>query len=264
MDGLNNRYHIVTRKLIYDKLNSNSKIEIQLPELDDNNKAVVILSGGLDSTILTHLLYHNCINPEKNITALSFNYNQRHNVELEKAKLTCNTLNINHHIIDIDFLSKIIAPVSALSGERLVDVPTIDQIEDPNQPITYVPFRNALFLMIAASFAESRDCKYIFIGAQSGDLYGYWDCTPDFMSSFNDLISLNRKHKIKLIAPFVRLSKADEISIGWRLGVDFSNTHTCYNGVDELGRSCGKCPTCTERLNNFAEVGLKDPLHYIE
>ena len=80
----------------------------------------------------------------------------------------------------------------------------------------------------------------------------------------NEVLKLNRKHNIKLVAPFVKMSKAEEIIIGDNLKVDFSNTHTCYNGVDEFGRSCGKCPTCTERLNNFAKVGIKDPIKYIE
>lgn len=235
-----------------------------IPIINKENKAVVILSGGLDSTILINLLHSSCESPSDNLYALSFCYNQRHKIELEKASKTCELLNIKHKIIPIEFFSDIIENVSALSGNKKINVPTMEQVTDTTQPITYVPFRNMLFLTLAASFAESNECKYISIGAQAGDLYGYWDCTPEFMDSFNEILSLNRKHKIKLVAPFVKLSKAQEIIIGTQLNVDFSNTHTCYNGVDKFGRSCGKCPTCVERLNNFAQVGIKDPIKYIE
>ena len=250
----------------YKILNSEeyTSFRLAIPTINDQNKGVVILSGGLDSTILTNLLHHYSTNPSENLYALSFCYNQRHKIELEKASKTCELLNIKHKIIHIEFLSDIIENVSALSGNKKIDVPTMDEVKDNSQPITYVPFRNMLFLTLAASFAESNDCKYILIGAQAGDLYGYWDCTSEFMSSFNEVLKLNRKHNIKLVAPFVKMSKAEEIIIGDNLKVDFSNTHTCYNGVDEFGRSCGKCPTCTERLNNFAKVGIKDPIKYIE
>lgn len=240
-----------------------SRIDINIPLINSNNKGIVILSGGLDSTILTNLLAYSADNPQENLIALSFNYNQRHKIELTKAAKTCELLEIQHKIINIDFFSDIIAKVSALSGNREVDVPNMDEVEDPTQPQTYVPFRNMLFLTLAASVAESNDCKSIFIGAQHGDLYGYWDCTPEFMIRFNRILALNRKHTITLYAPFVNLSKADEICIGHALNVNFANTHTCYRGVDELGRSCGTCPTCTERLNNFKEVGLTDPLPYM-
>ena len=240
------------------------KVTVRLPVINDDNKAIVILSGGLDSTILTNLLANVAYNPQQNLTALSFNYNQRHSVELTKAAKTCELLGIEHKILHLEFFSDLIANVSALSGQKIIDVPTMDQIEDPSQPQTYVPFRNQLFLTLAASMAESQDCKNVFIGAQSGDLYGYWDCTVDFIQHFNKLISLNRKYQIQVNAPFVNLSKADEICIGVALNVDFKNTHTCYNGVDIHGRSCGVCPTCTERLNNFRQLGLTDPIEYIK
>lgn len=259
-----NNYKVIEVDYQFPDSTEYTSFRFAIPKINNDNKAVVILSGGLDSTILTNLLHWSIKNPSDNLYALSFCYNQRHKVELEKASKTCELLNIKHKIIPIEFLSDIIENVSALSGNKKVDVPTMDEVKDNSQPITYVPFRNMLFLTLAASFAESNDCKYILIGAQAGDLYGYWDCTSDFMDSFNNVLKLNRKHKIELVAPFVNLSKAQEIIIGTNLNVDFSNTHTCYNGIDELGRSCGKCPTCTERLNNFAKVGIKDPIKYIE
>lgn len=239
------------------------EVTVRLPVINDDNKSIVILSGGLDSTILTNLLANVAYDPTNNLLAVSFNYNQRHKVELTKAAKTCELLHITHKIINIEFLSDLVANVSALSGQKIVDVPNMDQIEDPSQPQTYVPFRNQLFLTLAASLAESNDCKNIFIGAQSGDLYGYWDCSSTFMERFNQLISLNHKHQITIHAPFAKLSKADEICIGVALNVDFKNTHTCYRGVDVDGKSCGTCPTCTERLNNFRQLGLEDPIEYI-
>lgn len=241
----------------------NKQVVIRVPVINDDNKAIVILSGGLDSTILTNLLANVAYNSHNNLLALSFNYNQRHKIELTKAAKTCELLNIEHKIINIEFFSELIAKVSALSGSKIVDVPDMADVKDNTQPPTYVPFRNQLFLTLAASVAESNNCKSIFIGAQAGDLYGYWDCSEEFMNNFNKLISLNHKHQIKLYAPFVHLSKADELCIGVALNVDFTNTHTCYRGVDDKGRSCGTCPTCTERLNNFRKLGLEDPLPYI-
>ena len=249
------------KTLEFTKVNSSDLVTVELPEINADNKAVVIISGGLDSTILTNLLA-SVTNPD-NIVAISFDYNQRHKVELTKAATTCERLGISHTIISLPFFSELVKNVSALSGCKVVDVPNMADVEDNTQPPTYVPFRNTLFLTLAASVAESNNCKYIFIGAQAGDLYGYWDCSPAFMEQFNKLMSLNHKNHIELYAPFVNLSKADEIAIGYHLDVDFSNTHTCYRGVDENGRSCGTCPTCTERLNNFKAAGLIDPLEYV-
>ena len=242
-------------------VNPNEDVTVELPEINAENKGIIIISGGLDSTILTNLLVH-ATSPD-NLIAISFDYNQRHKVELERAKKTCEDLGIAHNIIQLHFFSEIVKNVSALSGCKVVDVPDMKDVEDHSQPPTYVPFRNTLFLTLAASVAESNNCKYIFIGAQAGDLYGYWDCSPEYMEQFNKLISLNHKNSIQLYAPFVKLTKADEIVIGDALNVDFANTHTCYRGVDEQGRSCGTCPTCTERLNNFKAAGLVDPLPYI-
>lgn len=248
---------------VFDAYPDKSQIIVNYPKIDNEHKAVVILSGGLDSTILTNMIVKTTDNAKDNVLALSFNYNQRHQIELTKAAKTCEMLGIEHKILHIEFFSDIIEKVSALSGNKKVDVPNMNEVTDPSQPVTYVPFRNQLFLTLAASVAESNGCNYIFYGAQAGDLYGYWDCTVEFMEKFNNLISLNRKHKIELCAPFVNLQKADEIIIGNLLNVDFSNTHTCYRGVDSEGRSCGTCPTCTERLNNFKIAGIKDPLPYI-
>lgn len=244
--------------------NGNETIKIDLPIIDEKHKAIVILSGGLDSTILTYLLHDHAIIPNMTLMALSFNYNQRHKIELEQAAKTCDKLKIEHKILNIEFFSDIIQEVSALSGNKKIDVPDLDQVTDICKPITYVPYRNQLFLTLAASVAESNYCSSIFIGAQAGDLYGYWDCTPIFIEEFNNLIHLNKNYRLSLYAPFVNLSKSQEIIIGNYLNVNFADTHSCYRGVDELGRSCGTCPTCQERLKNFKEVGIKDPLPYVK
>lgn len=220
---------------------------------------ISILSGGLDSTILTYKLVREFGN--NNVIALSYNYGQRHNIELEMAKKTCKELNIEHRIIDISFISDIIAPVSALSNKKLVNVPTIKEaIGDPQCP-SYVPYRNMLFCSMSFVFAESNNADEIYLGVQAVDAYGYWDTTPEFVESMNRVSTLNRKNKINLIAPFSHLKKVDEIKIGVDLGVKFENTWSCYKGDVDSG-CCGICPTCSERIMNFAKAGIKDPVPY--
>lgn len=129
---------------------------------------------------------------------------------------------------------------------------------DP-QPITYVPNRNMIFLALAAAFAESLGADAVFYGAQRHDLYGYWDTTPDFLERLNHVYALNRKTPVHIRAPFVHHSKADLLRIGLDLGVDYGQTWSCYRGET---LACGRCPTCAERLQAFAEVGVPDPLEY--
>ncbi len=222
---------------------------------DKTTPVVCILSGGLDSTILIYLLKRRY----ENVRAISFNYNQRHSFELECATKTCHKLNIHHAIIPFEFYGNIIKNVSALSSKG-PKVPDNVEITKDVQPITYVPFRNTIFLSIALSYAESIGATYVFGGMQSQDLYQYWDCSQEYIDRFNFLISKNHKNKIEIQAPFSKLSKKEEILIGTELGVPFEDTWTCYRGPDENGLACGTCPSCSDRLYNFKAVNIKDPI----
>jgi len=229
------------------------KIINELPKT--NKDIVVILSGGLDSTILTYLLKKHYT--KNQLFALSFNYNQKHVIELDKAKITTKKLNIPHKIIDMKFLGDITASVSALSNLSKINMPTIREVLGHPQPNSYSPYRNMIFTSLVFSFAESNNCEYVFSGLQANDLYMYWDTTPEFIERINSVSELNRQHCIKLVAPFVNLTKKDEILIGSQLNVPFQDTHTCYNG-----NNCGICPSCSERIKNFIDANMIDPIEY--
>jgi 7-cyano-7-deazaguanine synthase len=142
-------------------------------------------------------------------------------------------------------------------------MPTIKEVLGSPTPVTYVPNRNMILMSIAAAYAETRGVEYIVTGIQSTDQYGYWDTTASWAEKMNAVFSENRKIKIKLIAPFVSLSKANELQLLLELdgNVDLlTSTLTCYNPTD--GLSCGKCPSCSERIAAFAKVGIKDPVPY--
>lgn len=224
--------------------------------------AVVLLSGGLDSSVLLHYVHHRLGVP--NLYVLSFNYGQKHARELEMARWQCARLPAVrcHQILDIAFLGELTAGASALTGTRL-PVPDLDQVPpaDRTQPITYVPHRNLILLALAAGFAEANHCPDVYYGAQAQDEYGYWDCTADFVQRLNHTLALNRRTPIQIRAPFTGLRKSQELALGRELGVDFAHTWSCYRG-GEL--ACGRCPTCVERLRAFAEAGQPDPLPYAQ
>lgn len=232
----------------------------KLPFITGN--VICILSGGLDSTILLYLLKHAY---GDNVIAVSYNYGQRHSCELKHAKLTCEITNTPHKIIDISFFGDIISPVSALSGKKEVDVPNIKDVLGEPQPVTYVPFRNALFSCLTLSVAESNNAEFVFMGLQAHDLYMYWDTTPEFIEAINNVAKLNREHLIQVQAPFVEFSKKQEIELGMELNVPFENTWTCYDPIyDSVGDAiaCGRCPSCAERIKNFMDAGVVDPIPY--
>lgn len=222
-------------------------------------KVVSVLSGGLDSTILTYKLVDEY--GADNVFALSFFYGQKQSHELEKAKLTCQKLGIEHRLIDISFLGDVVAPVCANIAGSDVAMPTIQDVLGDPQPPTEVPYRNMLLNTVAFSFAQANGCQAVYTGIQVHDAYGYWDCTQDFLDGMNQISSLNRQHEIALVAPFARMSKAEEIVIGQRLGVPFEDSLTCYDPNDKA-ESCGKCPSCAERIMNFAKAGIVDPVPY--
>lgn len=237
------------------------KLKDVLGTLPDTDKNVVsILSGGLDSTVMTYILVEKY--GADRVFALSYNYGQKQKVELERAAATCAHLGVKHKILDLGILGEIVKDVSANIGGTDVAMPTIrDVIGDPT-PKTYVPFRNMILNSIGFSFAESNNADFIFTGLQSTDEYGYWDTTKTFIDAMNNVASLSRAFKPKIVAPFVGLSKTDEIAISKEIdNVRLDLTLTCYN-PDEHGHSCGKCPSCAERIKAFMNNRTVDPITY--
>ncbi len=221
------------------------------------NSAVVLLSGGLDSSVLLHELRRHLGQGE--LHALSFYYGQKHARELDMARAQAALAGVvTHRVVDVSFFKALTGGVSALTDEA-IPVPDLDSLSASQlvQPSTYVPHRNLMLLSLAAAYAESAGVRDVFYGAQKQDRYGYWDCTPDFVERINDLLSLNRGMAVRVQAPFAAFSKGDIVRLGVRLGVDFSRTWSCYRGVPP---ACGTCPTCVERAAAFAGVGLADPL----
>lgn len=218
--------------------------------------AVAIVSGGLDSVTLLHYL----VKVERlRPAAITFLYGQKHSREVDCARQQAVLAGVQvHQILDLSILQPLFASSALVAAD--VAVPTIEQVTDDVQPPTYVPNRNMIFLAIAAALAETRGSPAVYYGAQRHDLYGYWDTTPAFLARFNQLLGLNRKNAIEIRAPFVEYSKGDIVRLGLELGIDYSKTWSCYQGQ---ALACGRCPTCTERLAAFAEVGVPDPLVYV-
>lgn len=236
-------------------------LKMVLDNLEETNENIVcILSGGLDSTILTYLLVKKFGN--KKIFPIIFNYNQRHSFEIEQAVITCDKLDLNYRVINIDFFGDLVSKVSALSNKKEIDMPNIRQVLGDPQPVTYVPFRNMLFITLALSYAESNDCNQVYIGLQAHDLYQYWDTSLEFVYRMNEVTRLNRKHEITIYAPFANFSKKDEILLGQQLNVPFEDTWTCYEGPNKNEEACGICPSCAERIKNFMDAKIKDPIKY--
>lgn len=223
--------------------------------------AVVVMSGGMDSTIAARLAVEKY--GKENVHALSFYYGQKQSIELDKAQQNSATLGLaKHTLVDITFLGDMVRGVSAniVGGQAM---PTIRDILGDPAPVTEVPFRNSILIMVAASYAQANRLQVIFTGVQAQDEYSYWDTTPAFIQAMNDVIKQNRVHNIKVHAPWQGVNKAQEIAILQELDGNadlLKNTLTCYDPVD--GVSCAKCPSCAERIANFAKVGLVDEIPY--
>lgn len=220
-------------------------------------KAIVLLSGGLDSA--TCLGYAQTRGFD--LYALSFEYGQRHQSEIEAAKRLATRFQvIQHEIIELSYLSKIKG--SSLTNH---DQP-IRRSSGKTIPDTYVPARNTIFLTHAMAWAEIIQCQHIFIGASSIDYSGYPDCRPEYIEAFENLANLATKtgvngNKINIHAPLLHLSKAQTIQLGTELGVDYSQTVSCYQ-ADPLGHACGACDSCYLRQKGFIESKIPDPTIY--
>jgi len=224
-------------------------------------KAVVLLSGGLDSTTILAIAKREGFD----LFALTFDYGQRHHVELDRARDIAKHFGaVDHQIIKIDLRQ---FGGSALTGS--IEVPTgRDQEEMVSSiPVTYVPARNTIFLSFCLAYAEIKEASDIFIGVNAIDYSGYPDCRPEFITAFETLANLatkagvEGKSKIKIHTPLIELSKAKIIQKGLELGVNYAMTHSCYNPGEE-GKSCGVCDSCQLRLKGFQEAGVEDPIIY--
>ena len=216
-------------------------------------KIICVFSGGLDSTVLLYKL----VNEGYDVTAVSFNYGQRHTKELEYAAKTCGNLNVKHKLIDISSIVDIFAG-SALTDA--VDVPA-GHYEEESMKVTVVPNRNSIFLNLAMAYGIGKRIYNLSYGAHAGDHEIYPDTRPAFVEAFNKLAKTVDYEPIDVITPFLNIRKEDIVKEGARLGVPFNNTWSCYSG----GKiHCGVCGTCTERKEAFQLAGIEDPTEYEE
>ncbi|MBN1124137.1 MAG: 7-cyano-7-deazaguanine synthase QueC [Sedimentisphaerales bacterium] len=226
-----------------------------------NKTAVVLLSGGLDSATTLAIARDQGFS----CFAMSFQYGQRHTVELKAARHTAQSLGVvEHRFVDID--------LGSLGGSALTDF-SVDVPKDRTEitsgpiPVTYVPARNTIFLSYALAWAEVLGAFDIFIGVNATDYSGYPDCRDEFITAFETMANLataagvEGRGKFRIHTPILTMSKSEIIKTGIRLGVDYSLTHSCYD-PDSQNRACGRCDSCRLRKKGFAEAGIPDPTVY--
>lgn len=223
-------------------------------------RAVVLLSGGLDSTTCLALARRDGFEP----VCLSISYGQRHSVELERAKTVANAMGVtDHRVVTVD--------LRAIGGSALTDSIDVPKHDDVSQvkaeiPVTYVPARNTIFLGLALGLAEVVGAVDLYIGVNAVDYSGYPDCRPEFIRAFEGLAALATKAGVEgkrftVHAPLSGMTKADIIRAGLAAGVDYSLTHSCYDPAVD-GGACGRCDSCLLRKKGFADAGVADPTRY--
>jgi 7-cyano-7-deazaguanine synthase len=218
--------------------------------------AVVLVSGGLDSATVLAM----AVAEGWRCHALSVDYGQRHRAELDAAAPVARSLGaVDHRVSRVD--------LDVFGGSALTD-PSIDVPREPSSgiPITYVPARNTVLLSLALAYAEVTASDAIFTGANAVDYSGYPDCRPEFIAAFEALANLATRRavegsRIRVLAPIVRMGKAEIVRTGHELGVDFALTVSCYN-ADRAGRACGECDSCRFRREGFRGAGIPDPTRY--
>ena len=227
------------------------------------SKAIVLLSGGLDSTTVLAIT----LDQGYEVSALTFKYGQRHDYEIACAKDLVAYFKIqNHHIMNIDLGS---IGGSALTAD--LDVPKDRDLDEINSeiPITYVPARNTIFLSYALALAEVERAFNIFIGVNALDYSGYPDCRPEYIEAFQKMgrlatkSGIKEKEQLQIHTPLIEMTKSEIIQAGTALGVDYSITHSCYDPISK-GNPCGRCDACQLRLKGFMEARTVDPLNYPE
>ena len=220
-------------------------------------KCVIPISGGLDSTVILHNAKKNLDFDE--IYCVSFDYGQRHIRELECANYQCDDIGVKEHkVLDISFIKDIVT-TSSLTNMDIDVAKTKDVLGDP-QTVNYVPFRNMMMLSICCAYAESVGASTVFHGAALVDSQaGYWDGSAEFLESINNVVSLNRRDRVAIEAPLIKLSKQEIIELGIKLFVNFSQTHTCYSGNKVADASN---PASSSRIQGFIKAGYIDPVKY--
>ncbi|MCL5053400.1 7-cyano-7-deazaguanine synthase QueC [Ferrimicrobium acidiphilum] len=224
-----------------------------------NPPAVVLLSGGLDSTTVLAIARHQGFEPH----ALSFDYGQRHGIELKAAQRVARSMGVSNHIVTTINLRSFGG--SALTAD--IAVPHHESIEELSEaiPITYVPARNTIFLSFALALAETLGSGDIFIGVNALDYSGYPDCRPEYIRAYEAMANLATKagvegqHRLHIHTPLIELSKAEIIRLGLSLKVDYALTHSCYD-PSPAGEPCGTCDSCLLREKGFREAGVDDPV----
>jgi 7-cyano-7-deazaguanine synthase len=222
-----------------------------------SKKAVILFSGGLDSTTCLAMVKSQGFE----CYPLTFHYGQKHSVEVEKAKSIASQLGVTEHKV-------MRLTLNEMGGSALTDnnIAVPDYEGENGIPVTYVPARNTIFLTYALAWAEVLNASDIFIGINDVDYSGYPDCRPEYFQAFEVLANLATKagvegNRLSLHAPLLRMKKDDIIKKGLELGVDYSLTVSCYR-ADAEGRACGTCDSCTYRKNGFSEAGIADPTLY--
>lgn len=216
------------------------------------SKAILSLSGGLDSTTL---LYHLVKDLDRDVLAVSFEYGQNHSKEVEFAEYHCKALGVPLRRINLkDYYDNINHSSTLQNGSKAVSSGSYEGVPD-----TYVSYRNLLFTITLASIAEEQCIDEIYLGLNRVDRFdGYWDTSEEFVAAVQAILNLNPSTKAKLITPFVNMTKADEVLIGSRLGIDYSRTMSCYRG-----ENCGDCATCIERIDAFTKAKVEDGIKYV-
>lgn len=212
--------------------------------------SIIILSGGMDSTTLLHD-YRDRI-----ALAVTFDYGSNHNArEIEMARKNCEMLGIEHIVIPLSFMGEYFKS-SLLEG---ADAIPEGHYAEENMKSTVVPFRNGIMIAVACGLAESRGLKHLMLANHSGDHTIYPDCRPEFVEAMSKATAAGTADHIDLVCPYTHLTKGEIAAIGGRLNMDYSLTYSCYKGRE---RHCGKCGTCIERKEAFADAGLTDPTLY--
>ena len=223
-------------------------------------KAVVLLSGGMDSTTAAAVAQREGFD----VHALSVRYGQRHAVELDAAHRVVTRLGIGHHVvIDLDLRA---FGGSALTTDQPIPKDTPMAEIGARIPATYVPARNTIFLSLALAWAESLDARDIYLGANALDYSGYPDCRPEYLDAFARMADLATRAgaegaRLTIHTPLLHLTKAQIVALGVELGLDYGITSTCYDPAPD-GAACGRCEACLLRLKGFEEAGLPDPARY--
>ncbi|GAA0287572.1 7-cyano-7-deazaguanine synthase QueC [Psychrosphaera haliotis] len=214
-------------------------------------KVVVIFSGGMDS----YTVLNKAIKDGFDVYALTFDYGQRHVKEVQYAKRACEQLNIQHKIVDISAINSIIAG-SSLTDD--IDVPD-GHYESDSMKQTVVPNRNMILLSLAIGYAVSLEATKVYYGAHSGDHAIYPDCRPEFVEKMQNVAAIANYEPVDIAVPYINNDKIEILADGIGMGLDYSQTWTCYNGRE---KACGTCGACQERLEAFNKNGLTDPLEY--